>query len=222
MRPLLKIMLFMMLIFLSIFLTLTLTDVLTFEKIKDWIETAQNINPIYVILIVIALLYADLILSIPGLPIIILSGSLIGTTQTSIAAVIGFSLTGITGYFLSHKYGHKFLNWVIKNPEERNQAVSTFNNNGSVIILLSRAMPMLPEVCCCMAGMTKMPFLKFYLFWLVSIVPYSIVASLAGSLSSLDNPTPALVATIGIPVTLWLAWIFYHWKNKKSTGNLSK
>jgi len=88
------------------------------------------------------------------------------------------------------------------------------------MILLSRAMPILPEVTACLAGMTKMKFSKFILAWLISTIPYVLIISYAGSASSIENPKPAIYTAIGISVTLWSGWyLFINAKRKKHITN---
>ena len=90
-----------------------------------------------------------------------------------------------------------------------------FQAHGAVVILLSRATPILPEVSACMAGITHMPFTRFLLFWLLSTVPYAIIATYAGSISTFENPTPAILAALGLTLVLWLAWFIFRRKQRR-------
>ena len=56
----------------------------------------------------------------------------------------------------------------------KRKAKETFLNYGLGMILLSRSSPIFPEVCACMAGMTKTRFSKFALAWIVNSVPYAV------------------------------------------------
>jgi len=71
---------------------------------------------------------------------------------------------------------------------------------------LSRAVPMLPEISSALAGVTKMPFHKFFTAWLLSSLPYVLVLSYIGSVSEVENPLPALFAVGGFTLLLWVAW----------------
>ena len=113
-------------------------------------------------------------------------------------------LAGLTGYGLSRRYGNSLVNFLIRDEEKRNEAVDMFRTHGAVVILLSRAMPLLPEASACMAGMTRMPFVKFLLAWVVSTGPYAAIASYAGSVSTIENPLPAILAVIGLTGLFWL------------------
>ncbi len=76
------------------------------------------------------------------------------------------------------------------------------------MIILSRAI--LPEVTACLSGMTHMSFGKFLIAWLISSMPYVIIISYAGSISSIDDPMPAIFTAIGITTLLWASWYIPH------------
>jgi len=104
---------------------------------------------------------------------------------------------------------------LIKDDRQRDEAVATFQEHGFVMILLSRAMPILPEVTACLSGMTRMGFGKFLLAWLLSSIPYIALGTYAGSISSFENPKPAIFTAIGISVVLWGALFIYRRRIKR-------
>ena len=56
-----------------------------------------------------------------------------------------------------------------------------FNRHGFVMILLSWALPILPEATACLSGFTRMPFWRFLLAWVLGAYPYVTIAAYAGS-----------------------------------------
>ena len=206
MRNLLKIMLTLACVFASTFLIAKLTGVISIEKIHTWLEFARNSHSNYVAIIVIALLALDIVFAVPTLTIIMLSGYFLGHTYGAIASITGVLLAGGLGYMLSYFYGEKLEKLIIKNEQQRQELRVVFNQFGIPMILLSRAMPILPEVTACMSGMTKMPFWKFMLAWILSSVPYVLIASYAGAISTLNNPKPAIITAIGLTTFFWLGW----------------
>jgi len=210
MKPLLKIFFIIAAIFGSTFVIMKMSGVLTLEQIEAWLTQAKELSPFYVGGMVTLLLFADLFIAIPTLTVSILSGYFLGHMYGAVAALLGVTLAGVTGYLLSYHYGDKILRFLIKDKEQRIEAVNTFNKHGFAMILLSRAMPILPESSACLSGISKMPFTKFLMAWLLSAVPYILIATYAGSVSSLDNPKPAIFAAIGITAFFWIAWYIYH------------
>lgn len=210
MKPLLKIMGLLALVFASTFLILNASGVITVEKIEAWLMAAQSANPIFVGVIVALLLFADLIIAVPTLATLLLAGYFIGALPAALAGAIGLLASGLGGYFISRRYGDALVVHVVKDAAEREKAVATFLKHGAVVILLARAVPMLPEVSACMAGLTRMLFWKFLALWLVNIVPYCLLAAYAGSISTLEDPTPAIFAAIGLSVFFWSGWALFN------------
>jgi len=215
MNALLKIMLSLALFFASTFLLLKSTGIITIEKIETWLVLARSTDIKYVMVIVIGLLFADLFVAVPTLTVMILGGFFLGANLGAAVAICGLLLAGSCGYVVSHRYGYLLLNQLVKEPIKRRQAVDMFQQHGAILILLSRAMPILPEVSACMAGLTKMPFPKFITLWLLNSVPYAVIASYAGSISSIDNPLPAILTAIGLTAISWFGWLIFN-RSRKS------
>lgn len=216
MKPLLKILLIVASCFATTFLLIKFTGILTVGQIEGWLSHARELSLVYVGSIIALLLFADLFIAVPTLTVTILSGYFLGHIYGAAAALIGVLLAGICGYILSYYYGSSILGYLLKDESRRNEAISTFQKHGFVMILLSRAMPILPEVSACLSGMIRMPFSKFLMAWLISSVPYILIATYAGSVSSLDNPKPAIFTAIGISTFFWIAWFVYHRMNKNT------
>jgi uncharacterized membrane protein YdjX (TVP38/TMEM64 family) len=210
MTALIRVALILFTLFASTFLLLNLTGILTVELIEQWLTQAKELSPTYMGLFVISLLFLDLFVAVPTLTVAILAGYFLGHSYGFIAVLIGFSMAGIGGYCLSRWYGGKLLTVLIKDEQKRDEAITMFQKHGLVTIILSRAMPILPEVSACLAGMMKLRFRTFLSAWLVSTVPYAFIATYAGSISSIDNPKPAIFIAIGLSGLLWACWFFYH------------
>jgi len=215
MKSLLKVFLIIATCFAATFLLIKFTGILTLTQIEGWLLQAKELSPVYVGVIVALLLFADLFIAIPTLTVMILAGYFLGHSYGALAAFTGIMLAGICGYALSRYYGDFILGFLVKDESKRNDVISTFQEHGFVMILLSRTMPILPETTACLSGMTRMPFNKFLLAWLMSSVPYLLIATYAGSISTIENPMPAILTAIGISAFLWVSWFFYHRRNNK-------
>lgn len=212
---LIKVMLTIAACFALTFLVIKATGILSVDQIKHWLLIAKNSHQGYVFTIVLALLFADLFIAVPTLTIILLAGYFLGFYTALLASLIGMTLAGTVGYWLSSRYGESILSRIVKDEAERNKARVSFIKHGFIFILLSRAMPILPEVSACLAGITHMPFYRFLLAWMLSMTPYAAIASYAGSVSSLSNPKPAIFAAVGLSGILWCSWLLYHHYTKK-------
>ena len=118
------------------------------------------------------------------------------------------------GYFLSKKYGEKVLNKLSSNEEQKKEMKELFLKHGTIVLILSRAVPMLPEISACLAGTCKMPFKRFLLFWALGTIPYLSIIVYAGSISETNNPMPAIYAALFVTGAFSLAWLYFIKKNK--------
>ena len=214
MKHLLKVIVIIAAFFALTFLLLKTTGVLSVEQIKMWFIAAKELSPLYVGGIVVLLLFSDLFIAIPTMTVITLAGYFLGFRYGAIASIAGLIMAGVSGYWLSNFLGERIFDFLLKKETARQEAKETFRRHGFVMILLSRAMPILPEVTACLAGMTKMKFSRFLLAWCLSTIPYVLIVSYAGSVSSLENPKPAIYTAIGISATLWAGWYLFNKKRK--------
>ncbi len=215
MKELLKTGLILALFFASTFIVMKLFGILSVEDVKLWLEKASKIDYLYVSFAVVLLLFLDLFIAIPTLTITILAGYFLGFALGALSVFIGFMLSGVVGYFISRYYGLKLLQKIYKDPNKLNEMHHIFTKHGAVLLIICRAVPILPEVSCCLAGANRMPFFKFLLFFLIGTIPYLLIATYAGSKSSLENPLPAILVAIAISTILWLSWFFFIRKIKR-------
>lgn len=206
MKNLIKIMLILALLFSSTFLIAKLTGFLNINQIESWLKLAKEVSPLYVGATITLLLFADLFIAVPTLTITILSGYFLGFQYGFLSSILGMVLAGGCGYFLSMLIGEKIVFYLMKDKNKIDEMKLSFQKYGFSMILLSRSMPILPEVTACLSGLTGMPFSRFMLAWLTNSIPYALLASYSGSISSLENPKPAIYTAIGISVVLWFSW----------------
>lgn len=218
MKHLFKIIAILSLAFATTFLILKGVGILSIDQIKVFIEGLESLPALYVFLTITTLLFIDLFIAVPTLTIIVFSGYFLGHTLGFIASSTGLLLVGIVGYSLGGIWGNKLLNKIIKSSAERIEAKQTFQENGFIMIICSRALPILPEVSACLAGITKMRFSTFISAWLVSSLPYAFIASYAGSISTFDNPKPAILIAISLSATMWGLWFFINYRRRKKTS----
>lgn len=218
MKPLVKLMLVLATAFAMTFVIARLTGVLSVEQVEKWLTLAQQADSQYVMLLVFGLLFIDLFIAVPTLTIMILSGYFLGYQMAMVAAISGVMSAGIIGYLLSYRYGEKLERLIIRDEQQRQSLRAQFNQYGVVMILLSRAMPILPEVTACLSGISKMSFTKFLLAWTLSCVPYIAIATYAGSISTLQNPKPAILTAVTLSVFFWSCWFVFQRISKRQSA----
>lgn len=215
MKPLLKIMAALTLVFVAIFLIGHLFALLTVDKVRELLEAAQQIDPAYIFAAVVILLLLDIILSVPTLVTILLTGFFLGFPLGAAAAFTGLTLAMLAGYMISWQYGGRAISMIVKSETERAEMAEAFARSGPAMIMLARSVPMAPEVTACMAGVTRMPLLRYLTFYTLGTIPYVGIAAYAGSISTLNDPKPAILAALGLYAMLWIAW-FVHQRWQKA------
>lgn len=154
----------------------------------------------------IALLVADLLLPIPGTIVMSALGAVYGVWLGGFIAAAGSMLSGMFGYGVG-----RFLNegtakrWLGESDFEKGK--SLFRRGGAWVVAMSRALPILPEVLACMAGLLRMPFGKFCLALACGSVPMGFLFAWIGALGS-DYPGWGFGFSLGVPAVLWgaAAW----------------
>lgn len=221
MKNLIKLFLILATFFASTFIVIKLTGVITVDDIKAWLEAAKTISPVYIAAIVALLLFADLFIAIPTLTVCLLSGYFLGFGAGALAAMMGVTFAGFAGYTLSRLFGPGILQKVVKDDEKVREMETIFNQHGFIMILLSRAMPILPESAACMSGITRMAIGKFSLAWVLASYPYAAIAAYAGSVSTIEDPKPAIFTAIGITTFFWIGWVIFSKYRGAEKKNIS-
>ncbi|MDF1720793.1 MAG: VTT domain-containing protein [Minwuia sp.] len=208
MKHLIRVMLILGSIFAAVFVAGHLLGILTTDNVRSWLEQAQSIDPLWVAGLVVALLFIDLFITVPTLTLTILAGFFLGFPAGASAAFVGVTSAAFGGYCISRRWGDPAIRLILKEEVAREEFAAAFRSNGPVMIMLSRALPMLPEITACMAGVTRMPPLRYAAFFLIGNLPYILVAAYAGSVSSLEAPQPAIYTALVLYGILWTGWYF--------------
>jgi uncharacterized membrane protein YdjX (TVP38/TMEM64 family) len=206
MKDLLKVALAMTLLFASTFVIMQSTGLVTDAGVATFLERAHNIHPAWLGAIVIALLLLDLLIAVPTMTTILLAGYFMGPLLGGIAAAFGLMLLGVTGYGLGRRLGRPALNRLFKDEQRLTGIEAAFSRNDLLVLFTCQALPILPELSCTLAGISRMRFARFLLGYAVGVVPFAFIVAYAGSISTLSNPGPAIYTAIGVSVLLLLCW----------------
>ncbi|MFZ5595099.1 MAG: TVP38/TMEM64 family protein [Pseudomonadota bacterium] len=205
----------------STFVVIKLSGLITVDDIRAWLESAKSVSPLTMGLLVFGLLFADLFIAIPTLTVCILSGYFLGFELGALFSAMGVSAVGISGHLLSRSAGRRLLERIVRTPEKIKEMEDTFNQHGFLMILMSRALPILPEATACLSGFTRMPVWKFCSAWALSSYPYVAIAAYAGSISTLDDPGPAIYTAIALSAFFWLSWMIFLWFMRRRVAGKS-
>ena len=214
MHPIIKVSLRLVVLFIGLLLLTRLMGWFDLGDIKHWFEQLQHQRAESLIALIIALLVADLLFSIPTVWVALFAGYFLGFQLGFTAVFAGLSVAAILAYELSRYWGLRLLSRLGLSDSELAQVQEDFSKYGSLMLLLSRSAPMLPEITYCLAGAAKMPRLKFMVFFCLGHIPYALLTTYAGSHSNLTAPYPALASMLLLYAGLWSAAIILKRKHQ--------
>jgi uncharacterized membrane protein YdjX (TVP38/TMEM64 family) len=156
----------------------------------------------------ILLLAGDLVLPVPGTIVISALGFIYGAVVGGLVASTGLIAAGMLGYGAGRLFGERFARrWLGDDDYEKGKRL--FENGGGWVVALSRALPILPEVISCTAGLVRMPFGRFMLALVCGSLPMGFLFAAIGK-SGRDAPGWAFALSLVIPAVLWLAAARIH------------
>jgi len=150
----------------------------------------------------IGLLMADLVLPLPATILMSAVGYIYGFAVGFFVSFTGSFASGSLGYSLCRNFGEKATLRIL-GARDFERGKSIFQNAGVWIVILSRWLPVFPEVVSCMAGLTRMDPMKFHLALLTGTVPLAMIYTYIGY-SGVEQPTVALLLSAGLPPLIWL------------------
>ncbi len=173
-------------------------DRFNFEGSVRWL---QSTGP-WAWLAGILLLASDVVLPVPGTVVISALGYIYGTLLGGIVAAAGLTTAGLLGYGAGRISGGKFARrWLGDRDYEAGRRL--FESGGGWVVALSRALPILPEVVSCTAGLVRMPFRRFVIALVCGSVPMGFLFAAIGR-SGHDAPGWAFALSLAIPAVLWM------------------
>jgi uncharacterized membrane protein YdjX (TVP38/TMEM64 family) len=151
---------------------------------------------------IVALLVGDLFLPIPSTLVMSAAGLLYGALLGGLLAATGSFLSGAVAYLLCRTLGHGAAARLV-GAEDLEKGARLFAQRGPWLVALSRALPVLPEVIACLAGLTRMPAPSFFLALACGSGAVGFLYAGIGA-AGVEAPALALVGSMFAPALLWL------------------
>lgn len=218
MKDLLKIAVVLGLAFASTFALMQSTGLVTEEGVRAWFAHARSVHPLWIVALVVALLVLDLFIAVPTMATILLAGFLLGPWLGGAAAAVGLMLLGWTGFLLGRSQGRPILLRLFKDEERLRDVEAAFAKNDLLTLFVCQALPILPELTCVLAGISRMKPARFTFGYGVGVVPFAFIVAYAGSISTAADPWPAIYTAIGVSTALLLAWIALKRRTARQAG----
>jgi uncharacterized membrane protein YdjX (TVP38/TMEM64 family) len=151
----------------------------------------------------ILLLVSDLFLPIPATAVMAALGFVYGPLAGGLLATLGGFLSGALAYSLCRWFGRAAALRLL-GAEDLADGERLFARAGGWLVVLSRWLPVLPEVVACMAGLARMPPRAFFVALACGSAPLGFVFAAIGHAGA-DHPILAIALSACLPPLLWLA-----------------
>lgn len=155
------------------------------------------------------LLAADLVLPVPATGVMSALGYVYGFWLGGAVGAGGSFLSGALAFWLCRRWGSRAAGRLLGEKDRERGRRLFAGGAGGWLVVLSRWMPLLPEVVACMAGLTGMPPRRFYVSLACGSVPMGFVFAAIGAAGT-ERPGLAILLSVLIPallyglVALWL------------------
>jgi uncharacterized membrane protein YdjX (TVP38/TMEM64 family) len=160
----------------------------------------------------ILLLMSDLVLPIPATAVMAALGFVYGPVVGGLIATLGSFLSGALAYLFCRRFGRPAAVRVL-GPQELVDGERLFARVGGWLVVLSRWLPVFPEVIACMAGLSRMPPLSFFAALACGSAPLGFAFAAIGH-AGVDHPVLAITLSAGLPPLLWLGVQPYFWAKR--------
>lgn len=151
------------------------------------------------------LLVSDLFLPIPTTVIIGGMGAVMGPAWAILFGWMGLTISGLVGYGFA-RWGKR--GWVDRQVplDERLRYSRWFDRWGGLTIIITRFLPILPEVFSVLAGLGGMHLRHFTIAVSLGSLPPAIVYAQLGAVFS-DNPMVAIAGFVLVSVASWFGFL---------------
>ncbi|BBO87566.1 TVP38/TMEM64 family protein [Desulfosarcina ovata] len=180
-----------------------------FDQIRTWAW-----------LVGIGLLIGDILLPIPATGIMAALGSVYGVWMGGLIAVVGSAGAGFTGYGLARLAGEKGAR-LLASEGELMRFKTVFDRWGGWGIIVSRILPILPEVMTILAGLARMDLRRFSAALLLGTLPTCLLFAFLGHASKGDPGYGVFLAVV-LPLLLWPIFLLITKKQRVESGDLTK
>lgn len=150
----------------------------------------------------IGLLMSDLLIPIPATAVMAGLGYLYGLVLGGLISSLGSFLSGALGYEICRRLGQRGAMWIL-GEKDLEKGERLYASVGGWLVVLSRWLPVFPEVVACMAGLSRMPAHAFYLALACGSVPLGFAFSAVGTIGA-ERPGLAIALSAVLPPVLWL------------------
>ncbi|MCP4194569.1 MAG: VTT domain-containing protein [Planctomycetaceae bacterium] len=179
--------------------------VLFHQTVDRWVTQFVEHPPAawIVVTVVIGLLSTDVLLPVPSSLVSTLAGSQLGPFLATLASWVGLNLGAVVGFLMGRRLGRP-LAVRLSSVGDLNYIDRMSGRYGAVVLVLTRALPILAEATVLMTGVNRMSWREFLPPVLLSNLGIALAYSLLGHLAA-DNEWMVVAASVSISLPLLLS-----------------
>jgi len=151
--------------------------------------------------VAIGLLVVDLFLPVPATGVMAALGSVYGPVLGALVGATGSGLAGLLGYGLARLGGRPLVRWMAS-EQEIGRFQAFFDRWGGWAIIVSRVLPILPEVVAVLAGLARMRLRRFVVALALGTVPTATLFAVLGHVSRAE-PWYGMIVAVVAPMLIW-------------------
>lgn len=156
-------------------------------------------------MLVIGLLSTDILLPVPSSLVSTLGGTRLGWLGGTAASWAGMSLGAVLGFALA-RYGGRPLALRLSSAEELERMEGLSDRHGPMLLVVTRAVPVLAEACVLWMGLERLAWPRFLAPVLLSNLGISLAYSAFGSVAARYHWLPlAMGLSLALPLVLTMA-----------------
>jgi uncharacterized membrane protein YdjX (TVP38/TMEM64 family) len=165
----------------------------------------SNASLAWITLAVVAFLLADIVLPVPSSFVLSTTGYLLGTGVGAAVGFVGLTCASLAGYALGRYAGGPLTQRIVGRAQlERFAELS--RRHGDLLLVAFRAMPVLAEATTILAGISRLPPLRFMIVVSVGNAVVALVYAWIGAVSASQSSFLfASIASIVLPVLIVVA-----------------
>jgi uncharacterized membrane protein YdjX (TVP38/TMEM64 family) len=186
------------------------------QRISNWVEKLGVWGPIFIVVTMVAQMF---LIVIPSPLLMVVSVVAYGPVWGAALSVLAIFVASSIGYWIGHYFGEVAIYKLIGEKKE-NQLEKHVQSYGIWAVIITRLAPVLSnDAISFVGGILRMGYWRFIGATLVGIIPLAALIGYFGENS--DRLKTGLIWTSGICLVLFVGYIIYDQRKKKSNKNTS-
>ncbi len=147
------------------------------------------------------LIVSDLVLPVPATGVMAALGQIYGGFTGGLYSALGSITAGMVAYLAARLLGPRGARF-LAGEENLIRLRAFFALGGAWAIALTRALPVFPEVLCCLAGLAPMPLGRFAIALVCGSVPLSFIFAYFGTVAG-EEPVVNIAIAVALPAVIF-------------------